>query len=142
MHIEITKAQSREDIDVVFEGMPPHDHPDEFWDTRMDEKRVFIAKEEEKSIGLLSYTIWWGNCPFLELIHIQEGRRRQGVARKLLKKAAREIQSKKFETLISSCEIFNNDSLLFHKALGFQKLNTLMLPHGEEQFFSIDLGKL
>lgn len=113
--LNISKVQSREEIDAVFNGEAPHDHPDEFWDTRMYEKRVFIAKHEGKSIGLLVYTIWWGNTPFLELIHIQDNFQRRGIAKKLLKEAILEIQSKAFKTLISSCEVDNKKSYLFHQ---------------------------
>lgn len=142
MNIQISKAQSKEEIDAVFDGEAPHYHPDEFWTTRIYEKRVFIAHHENKPIGLLTYTIWWGNTPFLELIHIQDDFQRQGIGKRLLKEVSKEIQSKKLKKLTSSCEEDNDDSHAFHKALGFEKLNSLMLPHGEEQFYSIELGKL
>jgi len=137
--IEIIKATSQQEIDAVFDGDAPHHHPEEFWQTRMFEKRVLIAKKENKPVGLLTYTIWWGNTPFLELIHIQDAHQRQGIATNLLKEAAQEIKSK---NLISSCEVINDESLAFHEALGFEKLNSLALPHGEEQFYLIELEKL
>ncbi|MEM7618773.1 MAG: GNAT family N-acetyltransferase [Pseudomonadota bacterium] len=137
--VEITKTESKEEIDAVFDGNAPHDHPDDFWQTRISEKRVFIAKKEGNPVGLLTYSVWWGNTTFLELIHIQDAHQREGIATKLLTVACKEIKS---ERLISSCEIINSKSLSFHKALGFQKLNSLELPHGEEQFYSIDLDKL
>lgn len=142
MDVKICKATSKNEIDTVFQGDAPHYHPDEFWDTRMQEKRVLIAQSGDQNIGLLCYTIWWGNTPFLELVHIQDKFQRQGIARALIKEAAQDIQAKGFKTLISSCEIDNENSLSFHKALAFQKLNTLNLPHGEEQFFSLPLEKL
>ena len=137
--LEITKAESKEEIDAVFEGDAPHYHPDEFWKTRMNEKRVFIAKQDGKDVGLLTYTIWWGNTPFLELVHVQDAHQRKGIATNLLKEAAKQIEAK---TLISSCEEINDDSHAFHKALGFEKLNSLALPHGAEQFYSIKLDTL
>ena len=142
MTFQITKAQSREEIDAVFDGDAPHWHPDDFWNTRMQEQRVFIAKDGDNSIGLLCYTTWWGNTPFLELIHIQDNHQRKGIGKSLLKEAAKEIQSKKFKTLVSSCEQDNDDSHKFHQALNFEKLNGLALSHGEEQFYSIKLEKL
>ena len=140
--VEITRAQSREEIDAVFDGEAPHHHPDEFWDTRLFEKRIFLAKHKGQNIGLLSYTVWWGNTPFIELVHVQDSFQRQGIGKKLLKEAAQEIQSKTFKTLISSSEVSNNNGHLFHKAVGFKSLKNLALPHGEEQFFSIELEKL
>lgn len=142
MDIQISKAKTKEEIDAVFDGDAPHYHPDEFWKTRMDENRIFIAKHDGKSVGLLTYTLWWGNTAFLELIHIQDKFQRKGIGKSLLKNAASEIKFKKLKILTSSCEQTNNDSHSFHKALGFEKLNSLRLPHGEEQFYSIALEKL
>lgn len=142
MDFEIVKATSKNEIGAVFDGEAPHYHPDEFWNTRLQEKRVFIAKHNNQPIGLICYTVWWGNTPFLELVHIQDKFQRQGIGRSLLIRVAKEIKLEKFKKLISSCENDNNDSHAFHDALGFEKLNSLMLPHGEEQFYSIELEKL
>lgn len=140
--MNIIKALSRQQIDAVFDGEAPHYHPDEFWNTRLFEKRIFIATIDEKPVGLLSYTIWWGNCPFLELIHIQDNHQRKGIGSLLLEEAAKEIKGKKLKTLISSSEIINDIGNEFHQDKGFKKLNSLTLPHGEEQFYSIDIEKL
>ena len=140
--VEIVKATSREEIDAVFDGEAPHYHPDEFWETRLQEKRIWIAQEEEKNIGLFCYTVWWGNCPFIELIHIQDDHQRKGIGTALLREAAKEIQSKKFKKLISSSEVINDIGNEFHQDKGFEKLNSLNLPHGEEQFYAIDLDEL
>lgn len=142
MGISISKATSKEEIDAVFKGDAPHYHPDEFWDTRMHEKRVFIAYNDNQPIGLLTYTIWWGNTPFLELVHIQDKHQRQGIGSALLNEMAQEVHAKKFKKIISSCEQDNNDSHGFHDALGFKKLNSLMLPHGEEKFYCIETDSL
>lgn len=140
--ISLVKATSKEEIGSVFDGDAPHYHPDEFWDTRITEKRVFIAKDNNQSIGLLCYTTWWGNTPFLELVHIQDSYQRRGIGRSLLQEMAKEVRSKNFKKLISSCEQDNDDSHAFHNALGFIKLNSLELPHGEEQFYSINLDNI
>jgi len=142
MNFDIVKAQSKKEINAVFDGEAPHYHPDDFWNTRLDEQRVFIAKRDSKNIGLLCYTVWWGNTPFLELVHIQDDFQRQGIGRALLKEAAKDIQSKKLKHLISSSEAVNNLGNNFHQGCNFEKLNTLALPHGEEQFYSIELEKL
>jgi GNAT superfamily N-acetyltransferase len=142
MNITITKAQSHKEIDSVFDGEAPHYHPDAFWNTRMQEQRVFLAKDGDNPIGLLCYNAWWGNTPFLELVHIQDAYQRQGIGTALVKQAIQEIKSQNFKRLTSSCEQDNDDSHKFHEALGFEKINSLMLPHGEEQFYSINLEKL
>ena len=103
---------------------------------------VFTAKKDGDAIGFLIYNIWWGNCPFIELIKIRENSQKQGIGKALLKEAATEIKNKNFKTLISSSEVINDVGKDFHTKCNFEKLNTLNLPHGEEQFFTIDLDKL
>lgn len=142
MAFEIAYANSRDEVDAVYDGDAPHYHPDEFWKTRLREKRVLIAKDNSKNIGLLCYTAWWGNTPFLELVEVQKNFQRRGIARALLEKAASDITEKKFKTLISSCETTNELSHLFHQGMGFNKLGSLDLPHGGEQFYSIQLDEL
>jgi GNAT superfamily N-acetyltransferase len=142
MSIAIAKAVTAQDLRDVFEGDIPARHPDEYIQSRLQEDYVFLAQVNGVNAGFLIYSIWWGNCPFIELIEVRPGFRRQGIATALLRAAARELQDKGFRKLVSSSEIVNTLSLEFHAMLGFEWLNTLALPHGGEQFFSINLSDL
>ena len=128
------------DISTVFEGEIPDWHPISYLDTRINEKRVFVARNHEgDAVGFLIYDIWWGNCPFIELIKIRETYQRRGVGMQLLSAVKSELKAKGFSKLISSTEVINPLGLNFHEKAGFQKLNSLDLPHGEEQFYTINL---
>lgn len=138
-NIQITKEVTTNDLKDVLGGQIPDYNPPEFINSRLQSKYVFLALVDGKAAGFLIYSIWWGNCPFIELIKVKKSFQRIGVGSKLLAEAKKEIKGKGFQTLISSTEVINNLGLSFHKKEGFEKLNTLHLPHGEEQFYSLKL---
>ncbi len=139
---EITKKITIQDIEKVYGHPIPEEHPDYFITSRLNDGFAFVAKENGKVLGFLIYTIWWGNCPFIELIKVRAENQRVGIGKALLKTAAKDIYNKNFKTLISSTEVVNNIGREFHNTCKFKKLNSLMLPHGEEQFYKIELEDL
>jgi len=140
MALSISKNISTEDLANIFGGnIPIKDHPLSYINTRLQEEHIFLARMDNQPAGFLIYDIWWGNCPFIELLKVNETYQRKGIGKELLSAAIKEIKSKNFTKLISSSEVVNDMGLSFHKSFGFSPLKTLDLPHGEEQFFSIDL---
>jgi len=141
MNINIYKNITLNDIQTVFEGGIPDYHPTSYIESRMNDGMVFIAKNSNgDAIGFLIYNIWWGNCPFIELIKIREQYQRRGVGLKLLNNAKQELHAMGFTKLISSTEVINSLGLGFHDKANFKKLSApLNLPHGEEQFYSVDI---
>lgn len=139
MNVEIKKDVTLKDLTTAFGGTIPDQHPTEYIQARLASNYVFLAWHEGKPIAFAIYTIIWGNCPFLELIKVQEEYRGQTIGTQLLEAVKNEIQSKGFKKLLSSTEVTNPRSHEWHLKRGFKELNTLMLSHGEEQFFRIEL---
>jgi len=138
--MKILKNITTKDIETVFEGQIPDYHPVSYIESRINDGMAFTARDEDGvAVGFLIYNIWWGNCPFIELIKVRKHSQRKGVGLELLKELKKELVEKGFEKLISSTEIINELGLGFHDKANFQKLNTLLLPHGEEQFYTMDL---
>ena len=142
MDIKITKDALQKDIADIFGCDTSEYHPPSYLESRLRDNMVFLAKNGNQPIGFLIYSIWWGNCPFIELIKVKEEYQRKGVGISLLKAAGKEIKTQNLKTLISSSETINQLGQDFHRKWGFKDLNTLKLPHGQEQFFSIDLEEL
>lgn len=108
-------------------------------EARLRDERVFLAKNGDNPLGFLIYDIWWGNCPFIELIKVKADDQRSGIGKSLLNEAITEIKAQSFKNLISSSEVINDMGLNFHKSFGFRDLGILDLPHGKEKFFKINL---
>jgi GNAT superfamily N-acetyltransferase len=136
----INKNISLSELEGFFDGAFPSYHPASYFRARLDTEFAYGAYDQEgRLIGFLIYSIWWGNCPFMELIKVREDFRRQGVASALVDKFVEELKEQNFKELVSSTEVINKYGMNFHSAYKFQKLATLDLPHGEEQFFKITL---
>ena len=142
MDTDISNNVTEADLKEVYDGTIPKHHPDHYIAARLRDKTVFVAKNNGTALGFLIYTIWWGNCPFIELIKVRKPYQRQGTGIALLKAAANDIQKQHFKTVISSSEVINEIGTNFHRRWGFKDLNVLELPHGQEQFYSIELENL
>lgn len=139
MEVTISKDVSVADLEAVYGGPVPKSHPDEYLQSRMQSGYMFKAVTDGKTVGFAIYAIWWGNCPFLELVKVHEDFRRGGIGSKLLESVFVEVKIKGFSKMISSTEVKNDSGMNWHLKNNFTKLNILMLPHGEEQFFTKEL---
>ena len=137
--MKIIKTVTTADLQDIFEGNIPDQHPGWYIESRIRDDRVFLAQKNTENMGFLIYDIWWGNCPFIELIKVRPDHQRQGTGLSLLDAAIKEIRTLNFKKLISSSEIMNDMGLSFHERAGFKKTGTLMLPHSKEQFFSMEI---
>jgi GNAT superfamily N-acetyltransferase len=137
--MKISKDVTLGDMRSFFGGAFPDYHPEEYIKSRVGSGYIFVAKNDEKVEAISIYSIWWGNCPFIELIKVNEAYQRQGIGTKLLETAKSEISSNGFKQLISSTEVINKMGLEFHTKHEFEPLNSLDLPHGEEKFYKLEL---
>jgi GNAT superfamily N-acetyltransferase len=139
MRIEISKNISITDLESIYGGSIPPYHPPFYIQSRLRDGQMFAARVDTKVAGFLSYTFIWGNCPFVELLKVVPDFQRHGIGRALMDAAKKEIRGMGFKRLISSSEESNPGGQTFHERLGFTRLNTVLLSHGNEVFFGIDL---
>ena len=140
MSYTIRKSVSLVELEKFFGGEFPAYHPESYFQARLDTGFTYGAYNQDGLFsGFLIYSIWWGNCPFMELIKVSEECRRKGIATALVDKLVYDLKEQGFKELISSTETVNDYGINFHQAYKFKKLSSLDLPHGEEQFFKITL---
>ena len=63
---------------------------------------------------------------YLEGIYVEEGCRRQGLARKLLAACENWARERGCREFASDCELTNTQSLRFHLSLGFEEANRII----------------
>ncbi|MBI1328068.1 MAG: GNAT family N-acetyltransferase [Alphaproteobacteria bacterium] len=139
MSVTITNDVTLDDLRICFGGEFPDSKPVEYLQARINDKSVFVAKKDGVPAGFVIYCVWWGDCPFIELLKVRPEFQRDKIGTLLMRTAAQAIAAKGYKELISSSEVINNMGISFHLKQGFRKLNTLDLPHGEEQFFRIEI---
>ena len=128
------------EVIAAFGGALPKQHSIDYINRRLHDKTVLIATNtDDVPVGILLHMLWWGDCPFIEFISIQNNYQGRGIGRDMFHTVMTYYRSYGFHRIISSTEVTNLPGQAFHLALGFTPLNSLLLPHGEEIFYSKDI---
>lgn len=138
-NVTISNDVKFDDIHAFYNQRIPDHHPEYYWDARLSSKSVLMAYDNQKPCGFLVINLIWGNLPFIELLKVKEDHQHIGIGTKLLEAATKTVKNWGFENILSSSETENESGLAFHNKCGFKKLNSLALPHGEEQFFILKI---
>ena len=95
---------------------------------------VFLAWEENTPVGFAQcqlrrdYVEGTSTSPvgYLEGIYVTDSSRGRGIARQLLAECQNWAKEQGCAEFASDCELSNEQSLLFHKAVGFQEANRII----------------
>lgn len=99
-----------------------------------NEACVFLKCEGERSVGFAQcqlrhdYVEGTESSPvgYLEAVFVREEFRRRGYAAELLRECERWAKEKGCTEFASDCELDNDDSFLFHMAMGFAEKNRII----------------
>ena len=136
----IVKAQQPDAAKIAALAAKMWDHPTEALAAEFvallknPEAAVFAAKQAGEVVGFSQcqlrhdYVEGASTSPvgYLEGIYVEEGCRRQGVARALLQACEAWARSRGCTEFASDCELTNKDSLGFHRGLGFTEANRII----------------
>ena len=117
----------------------PHHTPEEMTEDLLpllsrDDAAVFLAWEENTPVGFAQcqlrrdYVEGTSTSPvaYLEGIYVRETSRGRGIACRLLAACQNWAKEQGCAEFASDCELSNKQSLLFHKAVGFQETNRII----------------
>lgn len=99
-----------------------------------NESAVFLASEKGQAVGFAEcslrhdYVEGTDTSPvgYLEGIFVQPEYRKKGLAKELVKACEQWAKEKGCSEFASDCELNNNESKIFHKALGFDEVNAII----------------
>lgn len=102
--------------------------------TSANKGAYFLAFDEERAIAFaqvslrIDYVEGTNSSPigYLEGIFVLEGYRQQGIGRKLLTACEDWAREQGCEEFASDCELTNEESLNFHRRLGFEEANRII----------------
>ena len=117
----------------------PHHTPEEMTEDLLPlldrvDAAVFLAWEENTPVGFAQcqlrrdYVEGTSTSPvgYLEGIYVRETSRGRGIACRLLAACQNWAKEQGCAEFASDCELSNKQSLLFHKAVGFQETNRII----------------
>lgn len=93
---------------------------------KVRDKRGYIIKDDEKTIGILRYNLFWDNTPFLNLIYFDENYRRKGFGKQAMLYWEDEMRTLGFKVVMTSTQV-DEDSQHFYRKLGYKDVGCLVL---------------
>jgi GNAT superfamily N-acetyltransferase len=89
----------------------------------------FVAREAGEIVGFLRYAWFWRAMPYMELIHVREERRRDGVGSRLVAAWATAMRAEGAELLITSSMSDELEPQAWHRRNGFVESGELTFGH-------------
>ena len=118
-------------------------HVPELWVRRCIEQREYlIARSNERAVGVLRHSKFWGVIPFMDFIHVEPPLRRRGIGVMLLREWEAAMRRERASMLMTSSMADEAEPQAWHQSNGFRLVGTLNLqPHQStpEVFFSKQL---
>ena len=89
--------------------------------------RILLVELEGQPIGWLRWGMFWDNTPFMNLLYLLEGYRKQGLGRQLVSHWEAQMRSAG-HTLVMTSTQANEDAQGFYRRLGYEDVGGFLLP--------------
>ena len=91
------------------------------------EKRVLLMFQDQTFIGWLRDGFFWDELPFMNMLYLLEGYRRQGNGRRLVDFWEKEMGRLGYHYVLTSTQS-DEPGQHFYRAVGYQECGSLILP--------------
>ena len=89
--------------------------------------RILLAELDGELIGWLRWNLFWDNTPFMNLLYLLLGERRQGYGRQLVEHWEQQMRQAGYDKVLTSTQS-DEEGQLFYRALGYTDAGCLLLP--------------
>ena len=98
------------------------------YQNRVYTKTGYIIWNDNQRVGLMHYSVLWDNLPFLNLIHVKEAYRNNGIATKAMKLWEEDMKNQGYQMVLISTQVDENAQHLYRKS-GYIECGALLLHH-------------
>ena len=89
--------------------------------------RILLAEQDGQIIGWLRWSLFWDEIPFMNMLYLLEGFRRQGLGRALVSRWVEDMRRQGHRRVMTSSQA-NEEGQHFYRRLGYQDAGALLLP--------------
>ena len=100
-----------------------HMGEDEFL-LKIRDKRAYIISDDDKSVGIMRYNLFWDNIPFLTLIHFNETYQGKGFGRQAMLSWEKEMCEYGYKMVMTSTQV-DEQAQHFYRKLGYIEKGSL-----------------
>jgi len=94
--------------------------------TKIEQKEIFIIRENEIEIGWMRYGYFWDHIPFMNMIWIDAAYRGQGIGKYVVLHWEELMSQKGFELVMTSTQA-DEEAQHFYRKLGYKDAGCLLL---------------
>ena len=89
--------------------------------------RILLAEQDGQTIGWLRWSLFWDEIPFMNMLYLLVGFRRQGLGRVLVSRWEEDMRRQGHRRVMTSSQA-NEDGQHFYRRLDYQDAGALLLP--------------
>ena len=88
--------------------------------------RCYILKDNDLTVGIMRYNLFWDSIPFLTMIHLDAAARGKGYGRQAVLYWENEMRSQGFPCVMTSTQA-DEEAQFFYRKLGYKDSGCLIL---------------
>ena len=96
------------------------------FELKIRDNRVYVISDEDKPIGILRYSLFWDNTPFLNLIELVESYQGKGFGKQAMKCWENEMHNLGYKFVMTST-LSDEQAQFFYRKLGYKDSGCLLL---------------
>ncbi len=93
--------------------------PEKEFENKVRDKQGYVLIDNNESIGLLRYNLFWDNTPFCTMLFIKWNCQRKGFGRKLMEYWEADMKSQGYGMIMTSTQV-DEDAQHFYRKLGYK----------------------
>jgi len=107
----------------------------DIFDLKIRDNQGYIISDDDKPIGVLRYSLFWDNTPFVNLIELHESYHGKGFGTQAMKQWENEMRNSGYKLVMTSTQS-NEQAQHFYRKLGYTDSGCLLLyKYPAEIFF-------
>lgn len=94
---------------------------------KIQRHEILVARDGNKIVGLLRYSLFWDNTPFMNLLLVEEDRRKEGIGSKLVRHWELMMKEGGFEIVMTSSQS-DETAQDFYRKLKYREVGSFEFP--------------
>ncbi len=95
---------------------------------KISNNEVYVIREETDVIGMLRYSLFWDNTPFMNMICIKQSFQRKGLGSLMVKHWENDMKKQGHHRVMTST-LSNEEAQHFYRKLGYKDIGGFVLPN-------------
>ena len=91
---------------------------------KLENKEIYVVKNNGEIIGWLRYNLFWDNIPFLNMIYVLEDYWKMGIGKGLVKYWENEMKQNGYKNVLTSTQS-DEEAQHFYRKIGYKEIGGL-----------------